>query len=188
MLPKLKVVRCAACGKVAGADPVIDRIAKCYFCNTGKRKRGQAITAAGKFSLVKKGPAKDLPKRYRDYAFRSSWERNFARVLCKKKIEWTYERHVFTFKDVKRRPFQYIPDFYEVKSGVYWEVKGYLRSVDRSKMRRFRKQYPEEFSKLKACLSRNNKVAIKFYKSMDIPMIHIEDLKQEWKDKIKEWE
>jgi hypothetical protein len=109
-------------------------------------------------------------------------------VLCKQKVKWTYERVVFQFHDVSRKPFQYVPDFHDVKSDIYWEIKGYLRPQDRSKMKRFKKQYPEEFKKLKACLSKSNKVGIAFYEKMEIPMIFIEDLKAEWGDKVKVWE
>jgi hypothetical protein len=183
---KLRVY-CAACGKILGTDPKVVKIEKCCFCRTKKRKKKRIQTAAGGFARVKKGPAKDLPEKYRSISFRSTWERNFARVLCARGVEWTYERAVFSFHGFSRRPFQYIPDFHETESDVYWEVKGYLRSEDRSKMKRFRKQYPEDFKKLKACLSKSNKKGVEFYGKMGIEMVFIEDLKAEWTGKVA-WE
>jgi len=184
------LTRCEKCGSPVGADKKVRSIAECTECHTGKKKKRRRTrrTATSGFASVRKGAAEDLPKKYRGYHFRSAWERNFARVLCKKKIKWTYEERVFTFGGVARRPFQYIPDFHDTDSDVYWEIKGYLRSQDRSKMRRFRKLYPEDFKKLKACLSKSNKTAVAFYKKMGVPMIFIEDLKKEWKDKVKKWE
>jgi len=184
---RVYLVRCSRCKKAIGADSKIREVEKCFACHRGKEKVPPK-TAASNFARVKKGPAKDLPKKYREYHFRSAWERNFARVLCKKKIEWTYEERVFQFYGVSRRPFQYVPDFYEVKADIYWEVKGYLRSQDRSKMRRLKAQYPEAFKKMRALLSKNNKAAIAFYSRVGIPMSFIEDLREEWSDKIKAWE
>lgn len=180
-------VKCKKCGSVVGSDPVIKEIELCSFCKSGKKKK-KKNKGTSPFKHVSHGSAIDLPKGKDKIVFRSSWERNFARYLEFKKIEWTYEERVFTFNGAKRRPFQYLPDFYEVDNDVYWEVKGYLRGQDRMKMRRFRKYYPDEFKKLKILCSKSNKKGIQFYNSMDLEVYFIEDLKDETNGQISYWE
>lgn len=185
---RLNRVKCSKCGKIVAADPIIKTVEKCIACHTKKRpkKSGTVVSA---FSRVKKGPALDLPKRYRDkkYDFRSGWERNFARWLCIKGIAWSFEEFDYpmkinpsTGKWYRNKPWGYLPDFLETKTGTIWEVKGYFRSKDRSKIRRWKKHYPEDFKRLKVCLSKTNKVAQRFYGAMNIPMIFIEDVKVEY--------
>jgi len=188
---RLNRVRCSSCNKIVGHDSSLKTIEKCPECHSGKKKKGTKKTAAGGFAATKKGPCLDLPKQYRNYSFRSGWEMNFARVLVAQKREWTYERVSFTFttspttgKPYRWKPWVYIPDFHDLKSGILWEVKGYLRSEDRSKMKRFKANYPEEFKMLKAVVGRGNKKAKAFYSQMGIPMVFYEDLRDEYKDKV----
>lgn len=187
---RLNRVRCSVCKTVVGHDSSLKTIEKCPSCHTGKKRvrTGLPRTAAGGFARTKKGPASDLPGEQGKITFRSGWERNFARVLTAMGVRWTYEQRIFTFSDYKKRPHQYVPDFIETESGVIWEVKGYLRSEDRSKMRRLKKNYPEEFKRMKACLSKGNKTAIAFYTKIGIPCTFIEDLRDLWKPSIPEWE
>jgi hypothetical protein len=179
---RFNLVRCRQCKKIVGADHITKEIERCYRCHKGSgARRGQKVTAVSNFARVKKGPAPDLPEGYRNYIFRSGWERNFARWLCLKGVKWTFERVSFPFVGYKYKPHIYIPDFYEVENDVIWEVKGYLRPDDRSRMTRFKKVYPEEFKKMKVCLSKSNKRAIAFYQKMDIFMLFIEDVEAEYK-------
>jgi hypothetical protein len=134
------------------------------------------------YSTTKRGPAEDLPHPYNKIHLRSSWERNFARFLCKNNFDWTYEQRSFslthdpkTGKQFKTKPWVYIPDF-ETGDGTIWEIKGYFRASDRSKIRRMRKCHPEDLKKIKVCLSKRNKKAISFYSDEGIPTIFIEDL------------
>ena len=191
---RLNRIRCSKCNRIVGHDSVIKIIEKCPSCHSGKPKKKRTNTLSGSFSKTKKGRLMDLPKEYQNYSFRSGWEMNFARVLVAQKKEWTYERMSFTFtqnpktnKPYTRKPWVYIPDFYEVEADTLWEVKGYLRPADRSKMKRFKVNYPEDFKKLKACLSKSNKSAIAFYKHLGVPMVYYETLKAEWADKVN-WE
>jgi hypothetical protein len=188
--PRLNRVYCSVCKTVVGHDSKIRVIDKCPSCHKGisPSKRGLPRTAASGFARTRKGPASDLPGKQGKITFRSAWERNFARVLTAKGIDWTYEQRIFTFSDYKKRPHQYVPDFIETESRIIWEVKGYLRSEDRSKMRRLKKNYPEDFRRMKACLSKSNKTAIAFYTKMGIPCTFIEDLRDQWRDSIPGWE
>lgn len=198
---RFNLVRCKNCGKIVGADYEIKKVERCNKCHRGEKKSKSNI--ASPFAKVKKGPAPDLPKKYRDkgYSYRSSWERNFARWLCIKGASWTFEELEFptkinpdTGKWYPKKPWGYLPDFYEVKADIIWEVKGFFRSRDRSKVRRFKKHYPDEFNKLKVCLSKSNKTAQKFYSKMGVPFIFYEDIKKEYlklcekKNKKSYWE
>jgi len=190
---KLLHVKCSKCGKDVGLDPAISVIEACSTCS-GKPKAKPIKTAAEAFARTKKGNATDLPSPYNTITFRSGWERNFARYLCAIGKEWKYEERVFTFKVAKngepyrKKPFLYIPDFQEVGTDIFWEIKGYLRSEDRSKMKRFKFHYPEEFKRLKAVISKSNKKAKAFYESMGVPITLLEDIKDKWKSKIPAWE
>ncbi len=88
----------------------------------------------------------------RNIFFRSSWEVNYAcsMELLKKAqqiLDWEYEPKTFWFEDIKRGVRSYKPDFKITKlDGThYWvEVKGYLDSKSKTKLKRFKKYYPEE--------------------------------------------
>ena len=83
---------------------------------------------------------------------RSSWEANYARYLnlmiANGSIEdWEYEKTRFGFDGVKRGPYFYIPDFkiiFKDGSHEWHEVKGYMDSKGRSKIKRMAKFYPDE--------------------------------------------
>lgn len=195
MKKKLCQVKCSVCGRTVGSDPIIKVIEKCLSCASKEKKpkpkAGTPKTAQEAWARARKGPAEDLPEPLCRYRMRSGWERAFARILTARGIDWTYEERVFMFGGGYRSsPFQYIPDFHESVSGIWWEVKGYLDPKARQAIRRFKKEYPVEFSRLHICLSKGNKKAVSFYLAMGIPkdyMVYIEDLKAEWKGKIS-WE
>jgi len=90
-------------------------------------------------------------------------------------IEWQYEPETFWFQDIKRGVRSYKPDFRtewyafseeqiieRVQQGLfkgngndgnpvfcsYYEVKGYLDSKSRTKIKRFKKYYPDEILKV----------------------------------------
>jgi len=193
----MKRVRCLKCGAFVGDDSAVRMIECCLVCHAGKKNKKKEIkqTAASVFARTTKGPASDLPGKYCSINMRSGWERNFARILCAQGKKWEYERTSFPFtispitgKEYKTRPFIYIPDFHDLETGILWEIKGMLRSQDRSKMMRFKSCYPEDFNRLKVCLSKNNKNAISFYSSIGVEMKFIEDLRDQWKEKIPAWE
>ncbi len=84
--------------------------------------------------------------------FRSSWEVKYAKVLqCMKDykliIEWEHEPKTFWFEKIKRGCRSYLPDFkvtLQNGSFVWIEIKGYLDSKSKTKIKRFRKYYPSE--------------------------------------------
>lgn len=83
--------------------------------------------------------------------FRSKWEANYALFLDylveKSEIkEWGYEPDVFMFEEVQIGTRSYRPDFKVFNrdgSFEYHEVKGYMDSKSKTKLRRMEKYYPE---------------------------------------------
>lgn len=100
------------------------------------------------YSRAKSGYRPGLGDNY----FRSSWEANYARFLnlmIRMKIveKWEFEPETFWFLDIKRGTRSYLPDF-RVKyaneaAPVYVEVKGYFDAKSKTKIKRFRKYYPQ---------------------------------------------
>jgi len=95
---------------------------------------------------VAKGGYREDLKQY----FRSKTEANVARYYRYIGEFYIYEYKEFEFKIIKHGQRYYKPDFYLHASDSWVEVKGgYLRSQDKTKLKRFKKYYPEEFTKLK---------------------------------------
>lgn len=82
---------------------------------------------------------------------RSAWEANIARYLEFLKSggyiqEWTHEEECFWFESIKRGVRSYLPDFKVTEldgSVCYWEVKGYFDAKSKTKIKRFKKYYPQ---------------------------------------------
>jgi hypothetical protein len=87
------------------------------------------------------GTTRDLPE---EYWFRSSWERNFARVLNHLGIRWKFEPHRFWLSGT----LSYLPDFELLDPnpwGVKWiEIKGLWNKNDKKRIRLLLQLYPEE--------------------------------------------
>lgn len=126
-------------------------------------------------------------KPYLNTSVRSGWENNVLLWLNHKKIKWEYEPQVFYFEEIKRGTRGYTPDIWLPKENIWIEVKGYLSSVDKTKIKRFKKYYPDEFKKLQA-IPKNDKVdSTKFFKSLDIPIYaYYDDIYQEYSH-LKNW-
>lgn len=100
--------------------------------------------------------SKAWTRRDLDKYFRSSWEANLGRYYNYAGIKWLYEPKIFYFNDsllmgkkkIKKGTLSYTPDFYLPELDTWVEVKGYLRDKDKTKLKRFKKYYPEEFKKL----------------------------------------
>ena len=113
--------------------------------------------------IAKGGIRPDL-KQY----FRSKMEANTARYYNFTSIKWIYEFKEFEFDGIKRGNRYYKPDFYLPVADLYIEVKGYFRQGDKTKLRRFKKYYPEEFAKLRFVIpnkysrSKANGIAVGF--------------------------
>lgn len=86
------------------------------------------------------------------YYFRSKWEVQFAKYLDYLKrinqiFDWDYEPQTFWFEEIKRGVRSYKPDFKisRMDGTHYWaEVKGYMDSKSKTKIKRFKKYYPQE--------------------------------------------
>lgn len=84
--------------------------------------------------------------------FRSRWEANYARYLELRKQngeikDWLHEPETFWFKDILRGTRSYLPDFKIIQNDDthYWvEVKGQMDARSKTKLKRFKKYYPEE--------------------------------------------
>jgi len=84
--------------------------------------------------------------------FRSQWEFNYCAWLQYQKDkgmihDWQHESKTFWFEDIKRGVRSYLPDFQVFLDESHWhwvEVKGYYDSKSLTKIKRFRKYYPEE--------------------------------------------
>jgi len=96
---------------------------------------------------VAKGGYREDLKQY----FRSKMEANIARYFNLRECKWKYEPIEYFFSKIKRGQRYYKPDFviYYLDDHFLIEVKGFFRRNDKTKLRRFRKYYPEEFARLK---------------------------------------
>ena len=88
----------------------------------------------------------DTPKYYR-----SMYEANYARYLqflqdTKAILNWQHEPQTFWFPEIKRGVCSYLPDFRILRpdGSIYFaEVKGYMDSRSRTKLKRLKQFYPE---------------------------------------------
>jgi len=102
--------------------------------------------------LYKKSTAAWRTISGKEYYFRSMWESNYARWLdmqlkCGMIQGWEHEPATFWFEDIKRGVRSYLPDFRVTNNhglATYHEVKGYYDAKSKTKIKRFRKYYPEE--------------------------------------------
>jgi excinuclease UvrABC helicase subunit UvrB len=70
--------------------------------------------------------------------FRSVFERTLDTQLKSSGVAYDYEKAKVPYI----LSYNYIPDFYIPKTGIYIEAKGYLRSADQIKMRAVKRQHP----------------------------------------------
>ncbi len=94
---------------------------------------------------VAKGGYREDLKQY----FRSKMEANVARYYKYFGELYIYEYREFEFKRIKRGSRFYKPDFFLAVVNRWVEVKGRFSDSDKTKLRRFKKYYPEEFKRLR---------------------------------------
>lgn len=83
--------------------------------------------------------------------YRSRWEANYARWLQWRKergeiANWEHEPETFWFEGIKRGCVSYLPDFRVTEldgSLTYYEVKGWMDSRSKTKLRRMKKYHPQ---------------------------------------------
>lgn len=84
--------------------------------------------------------------------FRSNWEVKAAHYFQFLKEasaikDWEHEAKTFWFEEIRRGARSYLPDFKITRDDEthYWvEVKGYFDNKSLTKIKRFKKYYPEE--------------------------------------------
>jgi hypothetical protein len=85
---------------------------------------------------------------------RSKWEANLVRYYRFTKTEFVYEPKEFEFVGLKRGNRFYKPDFYLPKEDRYVEIKGYLDATSITKLKRFRKYFPETADRMTIVVQR----------------------------------
>lgn len=195
-------IRCTKCKTAIGFMPTgytIDIDILCIECNGGKKRKKSKTkrTASGNYSKVKGGVRPDIhPTLY----FRSPTEANIARLLNHLNIQWKFEERSFSFHGYKTKPFVYIMDFEVTKidnrktlpdgfSPGFIEVKGWMNPASRQKLRRLKKQFPDEASKTTVIIyDKYRKKDIEFCKKLGYKYNFYDVLTKEYKDKVEGWE
>lgn len=102
----------------------------------------------GKFANVQRG---EYDINGTTIYFRSKWEANYALYLDflidhKEIVKWEFEPDTYMFEQIKLGTRSYTPDFKVfLKDGSfeYHEVKGYMDSKSKTKLKRMKKYYPK---------------------------------------------
>jgi hypothetical protein len=98
------------------------------------------------YAEIKRGIRADL-----NIFVRSSWEANWARWLNLQIDnglikDWEYEPKEFVFEKIKRGTRTYLPDFRVTNNDdsiEYHEVKGWMDSKSKTKLKRMKQYYPD---------------------------------------------
>jgi len=108
---------------------------------------------------------------------------------------WFDENKKLKLKAIKRGNRHYTADFHVdfIDGTDAWiEVKGYLRPGDRTKLKRFKKWYPDDFKKLWVVVGTDKTEAYRFFlDKLLVPKKHIllyKDLTLKYKKEIVYWE
>jgi transposase-like protein len=117
----------------------------------GRMPKNMMFGASNEFGPFKNVQRGDYENSKGTMYFRSKWEANYALFLDflvgKKEIEnWEYEADVFVFDQIQFGTRSYRPDFkvfYSNGGFEYHEVKGYMDSKSKTKLKRMAKYYPE---------------------------------------------
>lgn len=151
---------------------------------TTPKRQAPASTTSESLKKIRSGKRKDLNNIF----FRSGWEANVARVLNHLGHKWDYEPKVFYYSNITRGKAAYVPDFYDHHDDIWIEVKGRMNDGDYGKLLNFRRQYPEEFAKLRG-ITRKNTKAHKAFTRLGIPVLWFyDDLNKQYNTILKGWE
>lgn len=141
-----------ACWKRQKEKPLLLAASKAKMVRTRIERYGTASpvhlinNGQSVYSRCRRGVREDL-----GFFVRSRWEANYARYLKWLQANghiasWEYEPEVFRFHGVGRGPYTYKPDFSVTDNAgtvVYHEVKGWMDSASKGKIKRFQKFYPQ---------------------------------------------
>lgn len=143
---------CVLCGSRFYAPPSLIKRGGGKFCSNNCRTtslgNNPEMWPKTKNKRSKIGKRQDLDNKF----FRSSWEANYARYLNLLKsdgiiIKWEYETDTFYFEGIKRGSRFYTPDFKIFLSEEryeYHEIKGYMDTRSKTKLKRMSKYFPNE--------------------------------------------
>lgn len=149
--------------------------------NKMKELDGKPVAKSSK-GRTKIGKRKDL-----GIFMRSGWEANVARFFKHEGSNYMYEPKNFMFEKFKHGTVSYVPDFL-INGDTWVEVKGMLKGSDKTRIRRFKKFFPEEFKKLKAICDPNT-ASDKFFQEVGVPILaYYKDLNKKYKAVIPNWE
>lgn len=129
--------------------------------------------------------------------FRSGWEANVYRLLKQdsniKLIE--YEPRTFSFTEfgILHGTVSYTPDFritFQDETYIWIEVKGgLLKQADKTKIRRFKKHFGEEFNRLQAITPGIKSKTFEFFQNQGVKIRWCyPDLNKQYKKLIPNWE
>jgi hypothetical protein len=149
-----------------------------------KGERGNLLSKSSNvYSKSKKGKRIDLNNIY----FRSKTEANYARYLNFIKHAWEYEPKTFYFSEIKRGQISYTPDFYDKTEDRWIEIKGWFQPKAITKIKRFKKYFPDEYKKLK--IVTQSKKSFNIAVMLSIPLIdNYESIEKRGKYFIPNWE
>lgn len=120
---------------------------------------------------------------------RSGWEANICRWFNHQGIVWEYEPRVFYFDTMRRGARSYLPDFWLPELDIWVEVKGRLKSTDKTKLKRFKKFCPTEAAKLQGLPKNAKSEAAVGFNELGIPIFaYYDDLIRDYADDIDGWE
>lgn len=140
------------------------------------------VTVTNPHSVAMSGRRKDLG----DIFFRSKAEANYARYLNFLRIKWQYEPKTFDFAKIRRGCVSYKPDFYLPEEDRWIEVKGWFDAKSKTKLKRFKIYYPEEYKKLTVVLQ--SRKAIGVVAGLGIPYEDYRKIARQVKEYIVHWE
>lgn len=171
---------------------------KDFISQRAKRKRLKRFKPAAESKVVKHhakvghtGNAyRHTNTGFRDdigQSFRSSWESNVCRVFIAHGIRYQFEPMKFEYP-VKRGNKSYVPDFFLPDTNEWLEVKGYLDPNSKTKLKRFKKYYPDEFSRL-IVVTGSSKASLDFFNSIGVPTILLyKEFRDLYQPLIATWE
>ena len=135
--------------------------------------------------VSKSGYRDDLPHLF----FRSRWEANYARVLQSTKTSYEFEHKTFVFTGEIRGAITYLPDFYLPVTDQWVEVKGFLDAKSKSKIRKFKQFYPDEFNNMVLVIRKEKGKAYDWLVKLGVTnFISYDELVKTYKDVIPNWE
>lgn len=116
---------------------------------------------------------------------RSNWEANYIRILNLEKIKWNYEPKTFECKDEKKGIVSYIPDIYLPDTDEWLEVKGWLDSRSKMKLKLFKKHFPEDFKKLQVVIKSRQLKTLQWFQKLGVTkIIDYDQLRAKYKHSI----